>query len=65
MTGPGRLLRSQTAAEFNAELALCPPPTADDVSITMDGRVLDTAEKVWAFVAEIEAEREVRGLGIE
>ena len=34
-----------------------PPPTADDVSITMDGRRLDTKDKVLAFLAEIEAER--------
>jgi hypothetical protein len=34
-----------------------PPPTADDVSITMDGRRLDTKEKALAFLAEIEAER--------
>jgi predicted DNA-binding mobile mystery protein A len=34
------------------------PPTADDVSITMDGRRLDTVEKMRAFVAELWAERE-------
>lgn len=34
-----------------------PPSTPDDVSITMDGRRLDTKEKVLAFLAEIEAER--------
>jgi hypothetical protein len=34
-----------------------PPPTPDDVSITMDGRRLDTKAKVLAFLAEIEAER--------
>jgi hypothetical protein len=34
-----------------------PPATADDVSITMDGRRLDTKEKALAFLAEIEAER--------
>lgn len=32
------------------------PPTCDDVSITFDGRRLDTAEKVIAFCAEIQAE---------
>jgi hypothetical protein len=34
-----------------------PPPTADDVSITMEGVRLDTKDKVLAFLAEIEAER--------
>lgn len=33
------------------------PRTADDVSITLDGRRLDTKEKVLAFLAEIEADR--------
>ena len=34
-----------------------PPPTPDDVSITWDGRALDTKEKWLAFLKEIEAER--------
>ena len=34
-----------------------PPPTDDDVSITSDGRRLDTKEKVIEFFAELEAER--------
>lgn len=33
------------------------PPTPDDVSITADGRRLDTKDKVLAFLAEIEADR--------
>jgi len=36
----------------------CLPPTDDDVSITRDGRRLDTPEKVIAFLAKINAERE-------
>ncbi len=32
------------------------PPTSDDVSVTLDGRRLDTKEKVLAFLAEIEAD---------
>ena len=35
-------------------------PTDDDVSITKDGRRLDTAEKVIEFFAELDAEREGR-----
>ncbi len=34
------------------------PPTSDDVSITTDGRRLDSKEKVLEFLAELEAERE-------
>lgn len=34
-----------------------PPRTSDEVSITMDGRRLDSKEKVLAFLAEIEADR--------
>lgn len=36
------------------------PPTDDDVSITKDGRRLDTAEKVIEFFAELDAEQEGR-----
>jgi hypothetical protein len=32
-------------------------PTPDDVSITLDGRRLDSKEKVLEYLAEIEAER--------
>ncbi len=35
-------------------------PTDDDVSITKDGRRLDTAQKVIDFFAELDAEREGR-----
>lgn len=34
------------------------PRTADDVSITTDGRRLDSREAVLEFFAELEAERE-------
>lgn len=33
------------------------PPTADDVTILRDGRRLDTADKIRAFVAEFDAEQ--------
>ena len=33
------------------------PPSLDDVSITKDGRRLDTKEKVLEFLAEIESAR--------
>jgi hypothetical protein len=40
------------------ELAGHEPPTDDDVSITIDGRRLDTPEKLIAFLHEINAQRE-------
>ncbi|MGH2717639.1 MAG: hypothetical protein ACRDJU_03525 [Actinomycetota bacterium] len=40
------------------------PRTTDDVSITWDGRRLDTKEKVLTFLAEIEADR-VAGVSFE
>jgi uncharacterized protein (DUF433 family) len=57
-TGPGkpRIERVLTADEFNEMLSDAPPPTLDDVSITTDGRRLDTKEAVIAFFAELEAE---------
>lgn len=57
-TGPGkpRLERVLTAQEFNEMLRDAAPPTPDDVSITADGRRLDTKEAVIAFFAELEAE---------
>ena len=52
-----RVLGTYTAEEFNALFEGCPPATDDDVSITMDGRRLDTIDKARAFLAEIDAER--------
>jgi hypothetical protein len=33
------------------------PPTSDDVTVTLDGRRLDTKEKVLEWLAEVEADR--------
>ncbi|MDQ6727164.1 MAG: hypothetical protein M3066_13510 [Actinomycetota bacterium] len=33
------------------------PSTPDDVSVTWDGRRLDSKDKVFAFLAEVEADR--------
>jgi hypothetical protein len=41
----------------NELFAAAGAPTPDDVSITLDGRRLDTKDKVLAFVAELEQER--------
>ena len=43
--------------ESARDLAGDQPPTHDDVSITRDGRRLDTPAKVIAFVDEINASR--------
>ncbi|MBA3289615.1 MAG: hypothetical protein H0U21_16645 [Acidimicrobiia bacterium] len=39
------------------EIAGTQPPTDDDVPITLDGRRLDTPEKVIVFVHEINEQR--------
>ena len=46
-----------TFEELAEAVRNAPPPTADDVSITWDGRRLDSREKVLAFLAELEAAR--------
>ena len=46
-----------TGDELVERLRHAPPPTPDDVSITADGRRLDSAEAVRAWWAELEAER--------
>lgn len=33
------------------------PPTNDDTTVTLDGRRLDTKEKVLEWLAEVEADR--------
>lgn len=43
--------------ELAEAVGTAPSPTADDVSITWDGRRLDSKEKVLAFLAEIDTAR--------
>ena len=50
-------MRVFTWEEFNELFRDALPPTDDDVSITKDGRRLDTKDKVIEFFAELEAER--------
>jgi chaperone required for assembly of F1-ATPase len=64
------LTKVWTAEEWAERMAQGGPPTADDVSITMDGRRLDTPAKVIAFVDELkqaaaatQAERPAAGRG--
>lgn len=45
-----------TREQFNEMLRDAPPPTADDVSVTRDGRRLDSAEAVIEFFTALEAE---------
>ncbi len=48
----------KTAAEWSERInATGQPSTPDDQSRTFDGRVLDTKEKVLAFLAEMEQAR--------
>jgi transcriptional regulator with XRE-family HTH domain len=46
-------LREMSGQEFNEMLQGGAPATADDVTITGDGRRLDTKDKVLAYVAEL------------
>jgi len=61
----GATLPPVSIEEFQARLdAAGGPATADDQSVTWDGRVLDTRDKVLAFLAELaEARAEGRTLG--
>lgn len=43
--------------ELCADLSEAPPPTSDDVTILLDGRRLDTKEKVLAWIEELDADR--------
>jgi hypothetical protein len=47
-------VRDLTSEQFNEMLRDAPAPTADDVSITTDGRQLDSREAVLAFFGELE-----------
>jgi hypothetical protein len=47
-----------TAEELFESIRHAPPPTADDVPVTLDGRRLDTPEKVRAWVDEVNVARE-------
>jgi hypothetical protein len=52
--GVGDPVRSYSREEFNALVVDAPEPTSDDVSVLVDGRRLDSCEKVRAFVAEMQ-----------
>jgi hypothetical protein len=53
--------RVLTREEFNEMLRDAPPPSSDDVSITSDGRRLDSKEAVLEFFAQLEAELASKG----
>lgn len=46
-----------SADEFLARVRGGAPSTADDVSITVDGRRLDSKEAVVAWLADVDADR--------
>jgi hypothetical protein len=45
----------RTLEEVLAAFAAAPPPTPDDVTITADGRHIDSRDKALAWVAEMNA----------
>jgi hypothetical protein len=47
-----------TQAALRERFRDLPPPTDDDVSVALDGRRLDTPDKVRAFLVEVAAVRE-------
>ena len=49
-----------TAEEWFERMRNAPPPTDDDVAVLLDGRRLDSREKVLEWLAEVEAERAKR-----
>ena len=61
----GDPVRSYSREELNALVADAPEPSLDDVSGLADGRLLDTREKVRAFVAEMrQPEPDLDGLDL-
>ncbi len=46
-----------TFQELAEAVRHAPPPTEDDVTVTWDGRVINTKEKLLAWLKEIDAER--------
>ena len=46
-----------TFQELAEAVRHAPPPTEDDVTVTSDGRVINTKEKLLAWLKEIDAER--------
>jgi hypothetical protein len=46
-----------TFEELAEAVKHAPPPTDDDVTVTWDGRVINTKEKLLAWLKEIDAER--------
>lgn len=60
--GPEPLLTVEEWAEARKH---CPPPTADDVTITWDGRAINTKEKLLAWLREVEANEKAGVTGEE
>jgi hypothetical protein len=57
LKGMPRKVLPLSSDEFVARVSAAGPPTDDDVSITRDGRRLDSRDAVLAFLAEVEADR--------
>jgi hypothetical protein len=54
-----------TLKQLSRDLRTAPPPTDDDVSVTLDGRRLDSEEAVLAWLAEVEADRRAGHLALD
>lgn len=52
------ITQTWSVEEWQERVALSGPPTDDDVSITSDGRRLDTIEKAVAFFAETDTDHQ-------
>ena len=52
------IFRYQTVSELSEALVGAQPPTADDVSVLLDGTRLDSREKVLAWLETIHRERQ-------
>jgi hypothetical protein len=53
-----------TAEEWFERMRDAAPPTEDDVTVLLDGRRLDSRDKVLAWLAEVDAERTQGGSSI-
>lgn len=56
---------TSTLEQLSHDLRTAPPPTDDDVSVTIDGRRLDSKDAVLAWLAEMEADRKAGHLALD
>ena len=54
-----------SAEELIERVRQAPPPSPDDVTITLDGRRLDSRQAVLEWLAEVEAKRTEEAAGAD